>query len=100
MDTVEEVVAASRSPEPAASGGKEARFAALGAPARVSALVVNFNTRACVLRCLEALRRAPVGGGLQVVVVDNASADGSAEAVRAAFHPSLGVMAGGDKVRL
>jgi N-acetylglucosaminyl-diphospho-decaprenol L-rhamnosyltransferase len=54
-------------------------------PARVAALIVNFNTRARVEACLTALRRAAVAGGLQVVVVDNASADESAAAVRAGF---------------
>jgi hypothetical protein len=63
----------------------EQRFTPLHQPARVAALIVNFNTRARVEACLTALRRAPVAGGLQVVVVDNASADGSAAAVRAGF---------------
>jgi GT2 family glycosyltransferase len=58
---------------------------AIGAPPRISVLVVNFNTRAYLERCLAALQRAPVSGGLQVLVVDNASHDGSADAVRAHF---------------
>jgi GT2 family glycosyltransferase len=53
--------------------------------ARVSALVVNFNTRERVLGCLSALARSIVAGGMQVVVVDNASEDGSAAAIRDDF---------------
>jgi len=51
---------------------------------RVSAVIVSFNTRDLLLRCLDALRthvRLP----FETIVVDNASADGSAEAVRARF---------------
>ena len=48
----------------------------------VSVLIVNWNTRAAVLACLDAL---PVGIDddlrVQTVVVDNGSVDGSAEAL-------------------
>jgi GT2 family glycosyltransferase len=50
---------------------------------RVCAVVVSFNTRDHLLRCLASL--ATVGLPLQIVVVDNASADGSADAVAARF---------------
>lgn len=56
----------------------------------VSAIVVSHNTRDDLLRCLAALTaRATVL--TEVVVVDNASADGSAEAVSRAF-PSVRVL--------
>src|SRR5947209_8467384 len=80
-----ETVAAPRSSEPVAGQEQEQRFAAPGAQTRVSALIVNFNTCACLTRCLQALRRASVAGGLQVVVVDNDSRDGSAAAIRTQF---------------
>jgi N-acetylglucosaminyl-diphospho-decaprenol L-rhamnosyltransferase len=51
---------------------------------RVSAVVVSFNTREELLGCLQSLRdhaRLP----FETIVVDNASSDGSAEAVRATF---------------
>ncbi|PYQ20538.1 MAG: glycosyltransferase family 2 protein [Acidobacteria bacterium] len=51
---------------------------------RVSAVVVSYNTREDLLRCLDSLRRH-AGLPCQVIVVDNASADGSAEAVASAF---------------
>ena len=80
-----ETATAPRSSQPAAGQQKEQSFAAPGAQARVSALIVNFNTCACLTRCLQALRHATVAGGLQLVVVDNDSIDGSAAAVRARF---------------
>jgi N-acetylglucosaminyl-diphospho-decaprenol L-rhamnosyltransferase len=48
----------------------------------ISVLVVSYNTRELLLRALEPLSTAPE---TEVVVVDNASRDGSADAVAAAF---------------
>jgi GT2 family glycosyltransferase len=48
----------------------------------VSVLIVSFNTRAITLQCLEALSRAMASVSGEVIVVDNASSDGSAEAIR------------------
>lgn len=58
---------------------------------RVSAVVVSFNTRDDLMRCLDALltQRGP---RLEAIVVDNASSDGSADAVRANF-PGVQVIA-------
>jgi GT2 family glycosyltransferase len=50
----------------------------------VTALVVSYEAREDLLRCLASLRDH-AGTTLPVVVVDNASRDGSAAAVRAAF---------------
>ncbi len=54
--------------------------------ARCSVVVVNFNGGAFVAQCLESLRgqHAP-GVELEVVVVDNASTDGSAQLVESSF---------------
>jgi N-acetylglucosaminyl-diphospho-decaprenol L-rhamnosyltransferase len=49
---------------------------------RVSALVVTYNTRDLVLETLASLAAEP---DLETIVVDNASADGTAEAIAAAF---------------
>jgi GT2 family glycosyltransferase len=57
--------------------------AAAGA-ARVSVIVVSYNTRAELLRCLAAIARN-VALPSEVVVVDNASRDGSAAAAREAL---------------
>jgi len=57
----------------------------------LSVVVVTWNTRALVLRCLGALRdalaAAPEAGRLavEIIAVDNGSEDGTAEAIRAAF---------------
>ncbi|HEV7502739.1 MAG TPA: glycosyltransferase family 2 protein [Vicinamibacteria bacterium] len=55
---------------------------------RVGAVVVSFNTRDHLLRCLESLY-AHAGQPVRAVVVDNASTDGSAEAARARFPDTL-----------
>lgn len=46
--------------------------------------IVSYNTRELTLRCLEALYAA-TQEPVRVVVLDNASADGSADAIAAAF---------------
>ncbi len=51
---------------------------------RVAVLVVNYNTRAVLERCLRTLQPG-LGLGLEVVVVDNASGDGSVDMVRRDF---------------
>ncbi len=49
----------------------------------LSYCVVNTNGREYLLACLEAIERAhPAGLGREILVLDNASEDGSAEAVR------------------
>ena len=50
----------------------------------ISYCVVNTNGREHLMRCLDAIERAhPTGVEGEVLVLDNASDDGSAEAVRA-----------------
>jgi N-acetylglucosaminyl-diphospho-decaprenol L-rhamnosyltransferase len=51
----------------------------------VSVLVVSYCTRALTLACLESLYSQPQGVSFEVVVVDNASTDGSAEAIAHAY---------------
>jgi GT2 family glycosyltransferase len=51
---------------------------------RVAVLIVNHNTGAVLERCLRTLQPG-LGLGLEVVVVDNASRDGSADMVRRDF---------------
>lgn len=48
----------------------------------LSIIIVSFNTRADLERCLESLAAAPPGVPYEVIVIDNASHDGSADAVR------------------
>ena len=61
-----------------------------GSPA-VAAVVVNFKARDALVDCLQALR---ADGVTSIVVVDNASADGSAEAVAAADPDATFVQTG------
>lgn len=51
----------------------------------LSVLIVNWNTRDLLRKCLASLYRYPAIGSMEVIVVDNASADGSAEMVAAEF---------------
>jgi N-acetylglucosaminyl-diphospho-decaprenol L-rhamnosyltransferase len=51
----------------------------------LSILVVSYNTRAITLEALESLYRHPPSVPYEVIVVDNASTDGSADAIAAAF---------------
>ena len=58
----------------------------------LAAVVVNYNSGAFLERCLASIRAAPGGEGTEIVVVDNASSDDSAErAVRA--HPATRLVA-------
>jgi hypothetical protein len=66
-----------------ADAGGAGRGGAVNEP-QVSAVIVSFNTREDLLRCLGSLA-ANVTLPLETIVVDNASADGSVEAVRARF---------------
>src|SRR3712207_4235246 len=54
------------------------------AHAVISYCVVNTNGRELLMRCLDAIERThPAGTDREVLVLDNASDDGSADAVRA-----------------
>jgi N-acetylglucosaminyl-diphospho-decaprenol L-rhamnosyltransferase len=54
----------------------------------LSYCVVNTNGRELLMRCLDAIERtAPPGVGRETLVLDNASDDGSADAVRARPEP-------------
>lgn len=49
----------------------------------ISVILVNYNGREYNDRCIESLLRSTVSACIQIVVVDNASTDGSLEALRA-----------------
>lgn len=51
----------------------------------LSILIVNWNTRELLLDCLRSLDAARPGIAIETIVVDNASHDGSADAVAEAF---------------
>lgn len=51
----------------------------------VSVLLVSFNTRELTLACLHSVYEQTQGAPFEVIVVDNASTDGSAAAIAAQF---------------
>ncbi|MBI2391079.1 MAG: glycosyltransferase family 2 protein [Deltaproteobacteria bacterium] len=63
---------------------------------RLSVVIVNWNSRADLLVCLESLARQ-THKDLEIVVVDNGSTDGSVEAVRER-HPHCVVLAEGENL--
>ena len=64
-------------PPPDSSGGQR------GLP-DLSVVIVSYNTRELLRNCLRSLRNSQ-GLALEIIVVDNASSDGSAEMVREDF---------------
>jgi GT2 family glycosyltransferase len=57
-------------------------MAATATGPRVSVLIVSYNTRALLLEAIQSVSELP---GVEVIVVDNVSSDGSADAVAKAF---------------
>lgn len=53
--------------------------------AELTTIIVSYNTRAELLACLGSLAANPYAGSHDIIVVDNASGDGSVGAVRTAF---------------
>lgn len=54
-------------------------------PTRLSTVIVSFNTRALTIACIASLKASTTVLNDEVIVIDNASGDDSAEAVEAAF---------------
>lgn len=52
---------------------------------KLSILIVNWNTKDLLRRCLESIRENPASCDTEIIVVDNASSDGSASMVSAEF---------------
>jgi GT2 family glycosyltransferase len=48
----------------------------------VSIVIVSFNARADLMRCLESIHASPPAASTEIIVVDNGSTDGSADAAR------------------
>lgn len=66
-------------------------------PCDVSFVIVNFNTREFVLDCLRSVYQQTNGVSFEIIVVDNASADGSSAAIRAEF-PKVSVIDAGENL--
>lgn len=61
----------------------------------LSILIVNYNTRQLTLDCLQSIYDSKMVYSYEVIVVDNASVDGSVEAIAKA-HPSVWLIANED----
>ena len=69
---------------------------------QLSIIIVSYNTRDLTLACLESLYAHPPSVPFEVILLDNASSDGSFAAIAAAFpqitaidhHPNVGFAAG------
>ena len=79
---------------PMSFAGMSFTFAAPDPAVAVSIIVVNWNTSALLRDCLLSIR-AETKASHQVIVVDNASSDGSAAMVRAEF-PDVALIANAD----
>jgi GT2 family glycosyltransferase len=62
----------------------------------LSIVIVSFNARVDLDRCLQSLLDAPPARSHEIIVVDNASSDGSADAARR--HPGVAVIETGDNI--
>lgn len=63
----------------------------------LSLIIVNFNAKPDLLRCLKTLETPQGGLDFEVIVVDNGSADGSLEAAESAYPGGLFVQMGGNR---
>jgi len=63
-------------------------------PPEVSIVIVNWNTRDELRRCLAAIARTSGARRVETIVVDNASADGSEAMVRGAFPEAQVIQSG------
>ncbi|MHB1000915.1 MAG: glycosyltransferase family 2 protein [Armatimonadota bacterium] len=56
---------------------------------RLSIIIVNWNTKDLLRRCLQSIYENPATGDMEIIVVDNASGDESASMVRNEFGDVL-----------
>jgi N-acetylglucosaminyl-diphospho-decaprenol L-rhamnosyltransferase len=66
-------------------------------PVDLSIIIVTHNACADVVRCLDSLHRAPAGTPHEVVIVDNASTDGTVETIGARW-PDVRIVEIGDNI--
>ena len=64
---------------------------------RLAVVIVSYNTRKLIRRCIESLQAFPPRGGFEVWVVDNASRDDSVAMLRSEF-PAVHVQANADNL--
>jgi GT2 family glycosyltransferase len=64
----------------------------------LSIIIVSYNVRHLLLDCIQSVIDTSVGLDYEIIVVDNASSDGSAEAVRDAAFPIVQMVANKENV--
>jgi GT2 family glycosyltransferase len=64
---------------------------------RLSVIIVSYKCRALLTQCLDSLYNDPMSGDLEIIVVDNASADGTVDEVRSRY-PHVAVIDNGENV--
>jgi GT2 family glycosyltransferase len=52
---------------------------------KISVIIVNWNTKDLLIDCVQSIRDSSSSDQIEIVVIDNASIDGSAEALRSKF---------------
>jgi GT2 family glycosyltransferase len=70
---------------PITESDASAAFRSLRVPVDISVVIVNWNTRELLLDCVESLIEQTRESSLEIIVVDNASRDGSMEALSERF---------------
>lgn len=60
----------------------------------VSIIIVNFNTRDFLKDCINSIKQKTLRISYEIIVIDNASVDGSVEMVRNEFHDVIIIEAG------
>jgi GT2 family glycosyltransferase len=63
----------------------------------LSVLIVNYNTKDHLARCLTSLRTFPPEVSHEIIVIDNRSADGSPQAVQQYFSECILIQAGSNE---
>ena len=62
----------------------------------ISVIIVNYNTRSILKECIESIKEKTIGVDYEIIVVDNASSDGSCEMLRTDFPDVILIEAGGN----
>ena len=78
-------------------GDLQAAASSNAASAEVTVIIVSYNTRELTIKAIETLLANAGDVAMRVVIFDNASADGSAEAIQARF-PDLEVIANPENI--
>jgi N-acetylglucosaminyl-diphospho-decaprenol L-rhamnosyltransferase len=73
------------------------RRATTDVPVDLSVIIVSYNCLDYVKRCVASVTRHPPNAAFEIIVMDNASQDGTVQGLRS-LHPSITVVASNDNV--